>query len=162
MKKDPQPNGMTPIKKIAGEMLLYFYLLQRRDVSQLSDKILSFQMRYFSPGRAEEGPLLNDRNATILNIVEFEQYRDADLLNSLTYLGDCGLIDVSDSQGTVDHTFLNIRVTARGIDLIEGIERGEKEKTEFNVTFNFNVSNNVTVESLLRTELGSLFKLSLT
>jgi hypothetical protein len=152
---------MKSIKKIAGEILLYFYWIQRKDIAKLSDSNLSFQLRHFKDGRKEKGPKLNHRDETIFNVEKFKKYNDGDLYNSLNYLYEGGMINFNKSSSNVGDNIINIKLTAYGIDIIEGIERGEEEKKEFNVTFNFNIYINVTVDSLLKTELGSLIKVSL-
>jgi len=84
-----------------------------------------------------------------------------DIFNALIYLSDSYFVTYSESKTTAGSHIHGMKVTAKGIDLIEGIERGREEKKEFNVTFNFNIQNNITVESLLKAELGSLIKVSL-
>jgi len=71
------------------------------------------------------------------------------------------LIDYKDSPDNTGSNLFNLKVTASGVDIIEGIERGAEEKRVFNMTFNFNITNDVTVESLLKAEFGSLIKASL-
>ena len=152
---------MKPLKKISGEILLYFYWLHRRDSSKLHDAILTFQLRQFSQDRKEVGPALERRNESVMNIDELKEYSDGDLLNAIKYLCDYRLITFNISKTNVGDIFLNFEVTAHGVDLIEGIERGDVERNQFNVTFNFKINNEITVESLLKAELGSLIKASL-
>ena len=123
--------------------------------------MVSFQLRHFSVDRNETGPVLERRAESVLNIEELKKYSDGDLYNALKYLHDCGLLTFSESKSNVDDSYHNFELTASGVDLIEGIERGEVERNQFNVTFNFNINNNITVESLLKMELGSLVKASL-
>ena len=152
---------MKPIKTIAGEILLYFYYLQRTDTIKLRDALLSFQLRHFPEDRKEKGILLEHRTDSILNVNELINYHDSDLFNAINYLNDCCLITMNESQDSGGVHLLNLKLTALGFDLIEGIERGREERTQFNVTFNFNLENNVTVENLLKAELGSLIKASI-
>jgi hypothetical protein len=53
------------------------------------------------------------------------------------------------------------RVTASGVDIIEGVERDVTAKQNFTINFNIKVADNITVESLIKNELGSIFKGSL-
>lgn len=154
-------NKLVSIKKISGEVLLYFYWIQRQDISKLCDTSMSFQLRHFPIDKKNTGPELERRHETILNISELKLYSDGDLYNALNYLYDCGLINFNKSSTNVGDHILNIQLTASGVDIIEGIECGNTEQEYFNITFNFNVQNNITVESLLKAELGSLFKASL-
>lgn len=152
---------IIPIKTIAGEVLLYFYLLQRRNVTDLKYAMLNFRLR-LSPETKIEGIEMQDRKISILKEEKFDPYSDVDLFNAVTYLNELGLISYEEMKDVSGGSHINeLKITARGIDLVEGIERGKQEKREFNITFNFNIKNDVTVESLLKAEFGSIFKASL-
>lgn len=161
VKNSMKKASLTPIKTIAGEVLLYFYLLQRKSATDLNFAILNFKLK-LTPETKIEGVEMQERQMSILKEEKFDAYSDVDLFNSLTYLSELGLIlyeEIKDISG--GSHFAQLKITALGINIIEGIEQGEEEKREFNVTFNFNVQNNVTVESLLKAEFGSIFKASL-
>ena len=152
---------IIPIKTIAGEILLYFYLLQRKNVTDLSYAMLNFRLR-LTPETKIEGIEMQQRNESILKEEKFNTYNDVDLFNALTYLNELGLISYEDVKDISGGSHLrDFKITAQGIDLIEGIERGQQEKRDFNISFNFNIKNDVTVESLLKAEFGSIFKASL-
>ncbi len=152
---------IVPIKTIAGEILLYFYLLQRKNVTDLSYAMLNFRLK-LTPETKIEGIEMQQRNESILKEEKFNTYSDVDLFNALTYLNELGLISYEDVKDISGGSHLrDFKITAQGIDLIEGIERGQLEKRDFNITFNFNIKNDVTVESLLKAEFGSIFKASL-
>lgn len=156
-------NKLKPIKTIAGEVFLYLYWLQRQDAGDLKNTILSFTMFPFKRGEKLQhlvGVQLERKEDSIFNVEHFSPYSDNDLYNSLVYLYDSNLLFYTDSRENTRSNFLNFKLTASGIDLIEGIERGKEEQKQFNVTFNFNVHNNVTVESLLKANFGSLVKAS--
>jgi len=150
---------MEAIKKIAGKMLLYFYTLQRNDYSSLYDFGLSFQMRHFPKG--EKSPAINDKNNEISQTLIKISGNDNNAYNALIYLCEKGFINMSKTSDNVSDHFLNINVSSEGIDIIEGIERGETEKKEFNIIFNIKIADNINIESLIKTELGSLIKASL-
>lgn len=152
---------MTPIKKISGEILLYLYLLQRQDVGKLKNATLSFGLWHKPKNSEGSGAQLDRRPQSIFQVSDFDAYSDNDLYNALVYLYDSGLIDYKNSQDNTGSNLFNLKVTASGVDIIEGIERGAEEKKIFNMTFNFNITNDVTVESLLKAEFGSLIKASL-
>ena len=151
---------LKPIKTIAGEILLYFYLLQRKNITDLNLAMLHFSFKR-NPNNQVDGMEMPGRDKTILKDEKFEGYSDVDIFNALMYLSDSYLIDYKESKSTAGSHLHQLKITASGINIIEGIERGEEEKREFNVTFNFNVQNNVTLESLLKAEFGSIFKASL-
>lgn len=150
---------MKSIKTISGEILLYLYLLQRQDVGKLKSIILSFGMWHFSDGKS--GVKLDRRTDSIFKISDFDECSDNDIYNALVYLYDSNLIEYKDSRDNTGSNLINFKVTSYGIDMIESIERGSEEKKNFNITFNFNITNDVTVESLLKAEFGSIFKTSL-
>ena len=152
---------LTPIKKISGALLLYFYWLQRSDIGKLRSSMISFNLRYYQNNNQESGVQIGDRKNSILGVNKFDVYSDNDLYNALIYLIDSGLLDLNEHEETGGIHFHRLKVTSSGVDIVEGIERGEEERVEFNVTFNFNIENNVTVESLLKAELGSLFRASI-
>lgn len=153
--------SIIPIKTIAGEILLYFYLLQRKNVTDLSYAMLHFKLR-LTPETRIEGIEMQQRNESILKEEKFHTYSDVDLFNALTYLDELHLISYEDIKDISGGSHINhLKITACGIDLIEGIERGQQEKRAFNITFNFNIKNDITVESLLKAEFGSIFKASL-
>ena len=54
----------------------------------------------------------------------------------------------------------NFTVTAGGVDIIEGIERGEAERNNFYLTFNIKLADKINVESLVKNELGSILGIS--
>lgn len=152
---------IIPIKTIAGEIILYFYLLQRKNVTDLHYAILNFRLK-LTPETKIDGIEMQDRNTSILKEEKFNAYSDVDLFNALTYLNELSLISYEEIKDISGGSHINqLKITAQGIDLIEGIERGQQEKREFNITFNFNIKNDVTVESLLKAELGLIFKASL-
>ncbi len=150
---------MKTIKQISGDILLYFYYLQRDDYSYLHDFTLSFQMRHFSNG--EKSPVMGKKDNDICkNLLKISE-KDNDIYNALMYLYEKSFIELSNSKSNVNDHFHNFKVSAYGIDIVEGIERGEEEKKNFNVNFNIKVKNNFNVESLLKAELGSILKLGL-
>lgn len=150
---------MEPIKKIAGKILLYFYYIQRDDYASLHDFALSFQIRHLPDG--VKSPLINNKDQEITqNLIKISG-SDNNIYNGLMYLYEKGFINMSKQpDNTCDH-ILNITVSSIGIDIVEGIERGEEEKREFNINFNIKLADNINIESLIKAELGSLIKASL-
>jgi len=147
---------MKLIKTIAGEILLYLYWIQRKDYNRINDIILEFNLY-----RPVDGEILVRRNESIFSINKFIECSDNDLYNAIIYLRDSQLIEYNESKDNCGVNMASFEVTSNGVDLIEGIERGEKEKRDFNIIFNFNITNDITVESLLKMELGSLIKNSI-
>ncbi len=151
---------MEPIKKISGKILLYFYSIQRSDYAKLHDSILEFQMRHFSSDDNKSPQIINKGNEIVQDLLKISG-NDNNIYNALIYLDDKGFINMSRSLDNVSDNFLNFSVSSAGIDIIEGIERGESERKKFNIIFNIKLADNINVESLIKTELGSLIKASL-
>lgn len=157
MKTKSSQNSIKPLKKIAGEILLYLYWMHRKNIPKLQNIHLNFTMWDLNL----EGIVLTKREDSIFSINEFKEYTDNDLFGALQYLNDLYLIEYTERKNTTGLKFLNFKVPAQGVQMVEGIQSSQEEKNEFNVTFNFNLENNITIESLLKAELGSLFKASL-
>lgn len=139
------------IKTIAGEVLLYFYAVQRKNGFG-SMEVLSFSdwdnIHIAGQGQIADDIIKIDNNA-------------ANIYNSLLYLEGKHFLSFNSSRSTGGDSFMDFRVTDTGIDIVEGVERDEPAKQNFTVNFNIKLADNVTIESLLKTELGSIFKGSL-
>ena len=148
---------MKPIKTIAGKVLLYFYFVQRTDTAQLFDTALNFQMRD-SSSRQEEMPILGRKDAKIQkNLLKITDNAN-NLYNALKYLEDKGFIGMKSSPDRTNDLFFEFRVLSDGVDAIEAILRGEKEKQEFYTTFNIKLADKIDIEGLLEKQLGSIYK----
>jgi len=144
---------MKPIKEISGEILLYFYAIYRKDANKLKNANLFFRYPDFE---------LENKDTIIKKFNQSKKYSNQDLFNALIYLGDKKFINFQKGRYMDGREqIVAIKLTSSGIDIIEGIERGKKERERINITFNFNITNETTVESLLKANFGSLFKTSI-
>lgn len=137
---------------ISGQILLYFYYLQRTRPEILANWMVDFNI-YNNTGTKKT-------ESEIGKALSFISNSDLDIFNSLKYLIEKGYISTGKESKTLDgnETIFDIKLTASGIDIIEGIERGNDEKKIFNLTFNINVENNMNIEGLIKAELGSILK----
>lgn len=142
---------MRPIKEIAGEILLYFYTLQRRNGYGSMD-VLTF-------GGFDEIALITETDLS-KSLMKICNDSAADLYNGLNYLDQRNFMSLHQSRSTGGDSLHSFMVTSHGIDIIEGIERGQEERNNFYVTFNIKVADQINVESLLKNELGSIFDIS--
>ncbi len=141
----------VPIKHIAGDLLLFFYDFQRKNGFPPKNVVR------FS-GVFEGQISLLDRGDLENRLLEISRGSSADAYNALRYLEEKNFLDfkkASDTGGDLLHGF---HVTAYGVDIIEGIERGPEEKKEFHMTFNIKLADTVNIDSLIKAELGSLLK----
>jgi len=148
--------GIKPIKKIAGEVLIYLYDRQRKEAFALSyDAMLRFesvnsQVVLHGAGKFEK-VLLHAANS-----------QASDAYNALDYLQGYSFIEFIASHasgGSV--TMHNFHVLQPGIDIIEGIEQDDESRHSFNVTFNFKLADNINIEALIKNEVESLIKASI-
>lgn len=155
---------MKSIKTIAGDLLLFFYARQRK--TGTIEDIIEFQNdRYkeqFVGDPSElKGQELKANSQLSKGILEISEDSN-NAYNALRYLKEKGFISwKKDRISGVSEVFLNLRVSASGIDIIEGIERGENEKAQFNFFFNIKLADNIKVDSLIKLQLDSLIKASL-
>lgn len=143
---------MKPIKEIAGELLLYFYTKQRKHGFPVME-IIRFD--------GWDKITMNDQSELGKDLMKICKDNAADLYNALLYLEQNAFLDVNTGRDSGGDSMHNFAVTSRGIDIIEAIERGQPERNNFYVTFNIKLADNVNVESLIKNELGSIFKASL-
>ncbi len=141
------------LKRISGDILLLLYFLQRQE-GYCDDGILSFDRKMKVIEELNKSKLGN-------KIIELTKNSIPDAFGAIRYLEEKGFISFNESDDNMTYHFLNIRVTAYGIDIIEGIERGKEEKHEFHVTFNIKLAENINIDSLIKGEIENLFKLSL-
>ena len=144
-------NSMKPIETISGQLLLYFYLLYRKNPSKLHNTIIHFKVTNFTNDGMSIDPTLIETD--IFNIKELQDYSDVDLYNALQYLKSKNFInyDLFSTVNKEEYQHIHkLILTTNGVDIIEGIERGDFERKQFNITFNFNITNNTTIESLLK------------
>ncbi len=151
---------MKPIKTISGNLLLLLYTLQRK--ARLSVyTILDFEFSGALP-LGEDAIKLAETSELARQLLELTSGSGEDVYNALRYLKEKEFVNYREEAiGGGTHCIRELSVCADGIDIIEGIERGEDEKKEFAVTFNIKVDNTFNVESLIKAELESIFKGSL-
>ncbi len=137
------------IKEIAGEILLYFYVLQRKNYSELEKQQFNFLIR--------NGIKLENKTKNELT----EKYSDSDLYNALRYLENKNFVQFAKNGETnIEKAFVVIELTADGMDIIEGVKRGDG-KSIYKTTFNFNLNidsllkleNNINLESIIKASL---------
>ena len=144
---------MKPIKKIAGDILLLLYAIQRERGS-LDTEIISFDRDTKNKAELEKSKLGK-------KLLEITEGSIVDTYNAIRYLEEGYFLSFKESNDNMTYNFLNPRVTKIGIDIVEGIEQSEKERNEFYITFNIKLADNINLESLIKNEIGSLIKGSL-
>ncbi|PIX81264.1 MAG: hypothetical protein COZ34_04165 [Candidatus Pacebacteria bacterium CG_4_10_14_3_um_filter_34_15] len=112
---------MKTLKQIAGDLLLYFYKLQRQDKLEVSHVIVFDNY----PG---ENINLNDKSEFGKTILNLADNSSIDTYNGLKYLEEKSFINFKEDGSNAGILLHGLSITAYGIDIIEGIERGGKRK----------------------------------
>ncbi|MGK2896039.1 MAG: hypothetical protein ACSLEY_00340 [Candidatus Saccharimonadales bacterium] len=139
------------IKETAGKVLLYFYQLQRTAPSSLRRRQLGFIDK-------EDGgvSVISDKKWLVKDLLDINR-ESSDIFNAFVFLREKGLIDAEERATASTRIYIGLRIAGKGIDLIEGIERGTGGKEVFTVMFNINVDSSADVEALIKTNLNMLF-----
>ncbi|MEO6728524.1 MAG: hypothetical protein ABIM99_01245 [Candidatus Dojkabacteria bacterium] len=141
---------MKTIKELSGEILLYFYAKQREQGFSY-DEIIRFEGIYtgkISYNGPEELNKISNNNS-------------ADIYNAMNYLNEKSFLSFKSSSDSGGDSIHSLKVSASGVDIIEGIERDNQARNDFTVNFNIKLAETMNVESLLKAELGSLLKFGL-
>lgn len=142
---------MTPVNKIAVDLLFFFYDLQRKNGFS-SNSIVRFAGIF-------EGKIdLQGKGVLCEQLLMIARGSSADAYNALHYLEEKNFLAFKKSTDTAGDLLHGFRVTAYGMDIVEGIDRGPEGKNEFNVTFNVKLADNVSVDSLIKADVGGLLK----
>ena len=70
------------------------------------------------------------------------------------YLKSKKLISFREDKDSSAITLWNIEVDATGIDIIEGVGHNKEATKEFNIAFNLKLADNITLDSLIKNEVG--------
>jgi hypothetical protein len=138
------------IKEIAGGVLLYLYLENRQDPLNIDFK--NFYFRYNDNDWRDKQAF----DKFQVNLLKAAENNVNDLLNAIRYLVSSGLINEnnngSDMAGLM---YRDMKLTAAGTNIIEGVERKEDNtKSQFNITFNFNLESVAKITPTLKTQFG--------
>lgn len=136
------------IKQTAGRILLSLYVIQLDNPTELEQASVVFQ---------SSSNIELDTDEWLENILHSINDNDAILYNAFNYLLEKGLIAKKNSKGLMSGLLLiGLHITASGIDIIEGIEQGEEPQKIVKSLFNFNFSSKVTIDSLVKAEVGNI------
>lgn len=138
------------IKETAGKILLYFYQLQRTVPLSMQNRQLGFISK-----KDGSVSLTSDKKWLTENLLSINP-KSADILNAFTFLLDKKYIVSRERVSGEARIYVGVQVVGAGIDVIEGIERGDDGKHEFNVAFNIAINSGVDVERLISDNLGML------
>ena len=138
------------IKETAGKVLLVLYALQIENPIKLEQT--SVVLKSLNKPKLETKSWLKD-------ILHQVSDNDGHLYNAFSYLLDKGLLSRGDTTVPMGAIVLTgIHITGAGIDIIEGVEQGPEQRSVIKSLFslNINVRNTITVDSLLKGEVGSI------
>jgi len=137
------------IKEIAGKILLYVYYRCRTNAVEFEhydEIIFNFGSTYKKVKISGKGQLPRD--------LQKMGYSDNDLYEALKLLIKSRHIE--SLRGRAGIHLANIQLTPYGYDVIEGIERSSEDKKNFFTLFNIRISNNMNIDSLIKSEIGNI------
>lgn len=138
------------IKETAGKMLLYFYQLQRTAPSNMRKRQLGFIDK-------EDGgvSVISDKKWLVKDLLDINR-SSVDIFNAFMFLRSKGLIHVDERATARARIYMGLQMSGRGIDLIEGIERGADGQEAFAIMFNIH-ANHTDVDALIKSNLPMLY-----
>lgn len=136
------------IKETAGKALLYFYQLQRTDPLSMPLRQLAFISR-----KTGGVVFTSDKKAFAKDILELNP-SSTDFYNAFSFLVSKGFIETEERANPTTRVYVGALVTAKGIDVVEGVEASADGKRKFEDTFAIRAES--TVDALVRTQLKSL------
>lgn len=136
------------IKQISGKILLALYVVQLESPVKLEMSQIIFQ--------TISEPKLETDN-WLMDILHAISKNDALLYNAFNYLLSKGIISNRNTKGLMGDLLLTgLCITDAGIDIVEGVEQGPAEQKIIKSLFNFNFNTDVTLDSLLKVEIGNI------
>lgn len=136
------------IKNTSGKILLALYVVQLDNPVKLERAQILFHN--------SSKPKLESDN-WLKKILHEISDNDALLYNSFNYLLNKGLIANKNAKGIMGGLLLlGLHITDSGIDIVEGVEQGPAEQKIVKSLFNFNFNTSVTLDSLLKAEVGNI------
>lgn len=92
------------------------------------------------------------------NIVESTRWDNERVFNAIKYLEQEGLIDYSDDNVLMSGERISLRCSSNGINIIENARESQQK---YGIKFEVNFITNINLESLIKADIGSIFKVSL-
>ena len=136
------------IKHTSGKILLALYVVQLDNPVKLERTDIVFDT-------ANKPKLRTD--TWLKEILHSISDNDAMLYNSFNYLLSKGLIANKNTKGIMGGLLLlGLHITDMGVDIVEGFDQGPAEQKVVKSLFNFSFSTNVTLDSLLKAEVGNI------
>lgn len=136
------------IKQTSGKILLALYVVQLDNPVKLERAQIIFQ-------KASRPKL--EADSWLKTIFHEISDNDAMLYNSFNYLLNKRLIANKNTKGIMGGLLLlGLHITDIGIDIIEGVEQGPVEQKVVKSLFNFSFKSNVTIDSLVKAEVGNI------
>jgi len=138
------------IKETSGKILLYLYQLQRTVPLSMQYRQLGFITR-----KTGGIGMTSDKKWLTNNLLDINS-SSTDIFNAFIFLIGKGFIETRERSTGEAKIYVGIQLTSKGIDMVEGIERGDDGKYEFTVNFNIQVASDMDVEALIHDNLSML------
>lgn len=136
------------IKETAGKIVLYFYQLQRVAPLSMSSRQLGFL------NKKDGGlSLTSDKKWLTSNLLDINPAK-VDILNAFMYLTDNGFIRSTERTAAEARMYVGVQLTSRGIDIVEGVERDQSGRQDFQTAFNLKVESSQSVDEFIKQSLA--------
>lgn len=139
------------IKEVAGRTILYFYQLQRAAPASMQHRQLGFIDK--ADGKVS---LTSDKKWFSKDLIDIGG-SSSDVYNAFRFLLDKGFIGAQERAKAGARIYIEIRLTASGIDIVEGVESSRDGRQQFSATFNMH-GDSADVNGLIREHLESFLK----
>lgn len=136
------------IKETAGKIILYFYQLQRVAPLSMPSRQLGFL------NKKDGGlSLTSDKKWLTSNLLDINPAK-VDILNAFMYLTDNGFIRSTERTAAEARMYVGVQLTSRGIDIVEGVERDQSGREDFQTAFNLKVESGQSVDEFIKQSLA--------
>lgn len=139
------------IKEVAGRTILYFYQLQRAAPASMQHRQLGFIDK--ADGKVS---LTSDKKWFSKDLLDIGG-SSSDVYNAFRFLVDKGFVQAQERAKAGARIYVEIRLTALGIDVVEGVESSRDGRQQFSAMFNMH-GDSADVNGLIKEHLEGFLK----
>ena len=148
-KRQSLRNKVT-IKETAGKILLYVYQLQRTVPLSMRNRQIGFLDKPDGTIAMTADKKWLTRDLRDINPKAIDTY------NAIAFLQEKKFLQLKERVTKGVRIYIDLQLTAAGIDIVEGVERGEDGKHAFTIMFNIPVADDMDIEGLIKESLSKL------
>lgn len=140
------------IKETAGKVLLYLYQLQR-----VTPLVMPHRQVGFIDKKDKGLELTSDKRWLMEDLRDINSAA-VDTYNAFNFLLDKEFITTRRRVTANARVYVGAQLTAKGIDIVEGVERGQNGKRAFEEAFNIKVGSSMGTRELIDDKLSMLYE----